>query len=73
MAKNDSDLEEIKKALGTFAEAVVENLHLRHEETLEPFEDYELILREHVLRDSEQFKERFIRGYFILTRLMQKG
>lgn len=66
MATKDS-YEEIKNALEIFAEAVVENLHNRHATTLEPFEDYELYLREQILSNSEQFIERFIRGYFILT------
>lgn len=67
MATKDPNLEDIKQALGIFAEAVVDTLHHRHDDNLEPFEAYELYLREQVYNNSDEFKERFIRGYFTLT------
>lgn len=58
---------EVKDALKTFAEAFLQNMQESGEETTEAFEAYELALRADIHQNSEQFKQRFIRGYFALT------
>ena len=58
---------EVKQALKIFAEAFLQNMHESEDETVEAFEAYELALRADIHKNSEQFKQRFIRGYFSLT------
>ncbi len=59
--------QEVKDVLKTFAEAFLQNLHETGEQTSEAFEAYELALRADIHKNAEQFKQRFIRGYFSLT------
>lgn len=58
---------EVKEALKTFADAFLQNMHESGEDASEAFEAYELALRADIHKNSEQFKQRFIRGYFSLT------
>ena len=58
---------EVKEALKTFAEAFLQNMHEKGDDASEAFEAYELALRADIHKNSEQFKQRFIRGYFALT------
>ena len=58
---------EVKDALKVFAEAFLQNMQESGESTLEAFEAYEIALRADIHKNSEQFKQRFIRGYFSLT------
>lgn len=59
--------QEVKEALKTFAEAFLQNMHEKGDGTVEAFEAYELALRADIHKNEEQFKQRFIRGYFSLT------
>jgi hypothetical protein len=57
----------VLKALRTFAEAFLQNMHESADNKSEAFEAYELTLRADIHKNSEQFKQRFIRGNFSLT------
>jgi len=59
--------DEIKKALGTFVDAVVENTLQRQDLEEEAFVSYELCLRGAIHKNSGLFKKRFVEGYFVLA------
>lgn len=58
--------EELKQALEAFAEAYLQTLEEGEEDSSEPFAAYELALRIAIHKNSDQFKKRFVNGYFAL-------
>jgi len=61
--------EEITQALERFADAFIQNLQDSQEQSSEAFEAYELALKTSIHSNSQQFKKRFVRGYFSLVNL----
>lgn len=61
-AVEESDVK-IESVVDELAEAVVEDLHDNHADTLEPFEQYAHKVRGKIHSDFDAFRSRFVKGY----------
>ena len=65
-------MNELEETLHDFADAVLEQLHMQEEHTVDPFEGYTTHMRAKYHQDPARFRQRFANGYTVLLQELSK-